>query len=123
MRALIQLMRWSGLAIRDAVTLRREELIRDQAKKLFRIVTARQKTGTHVSAPIPPAVAQEILGVLNGNPVYVFWTGKGEERTAVSHWQPRTRNFDFPILLVPRRPNSVGLLDGESDSARCCGIA
>jgi integrase/recombinase XerD len=85
--ALIQLMRFSGLAIRDAVTLRRDGLIRDHAKKIHRIVTARQKTGTHVSVPIPAHIAKELLGVLNGNPVYVFWTGNGEERTAVSHWQ------------------------------------
>jgi len=68
-RALIQLMRFSGIAIRDAVTLRRDELIRDNSKKLYRIVTARQMTGTHVSVPIPPTVAQELRGVINGNPV------------------------------------------------------
>lgn len=51
-RALIQLMRWSGLAIRDAVTLARNELIQDKAKGFYRVVTARQKTGTHVSVPI-----------------------------------------------------------------------
>jgi integrase len=86
-RALIQLMRWSGLAIRDAVPLRRDELIRDAAKKMYRGVTARQKTGTHVSVPIPPDVAQELLAVVNDNPLYFFWSGNGEERTAVSHWQ------------------------------------
>ena len=74
-RALIRLMRHSGLAISDAVTLRRDELIHDKAKGLHRIV--RQKTGTHVSMPIPHDVAQELLTVLNGNPTYVFWTGNG----------------------------------------------
>ena len=60
-------MRWSGLAIRDALTLKRGELRHDEAKDLYRIVTARQKTGTHVSVPIPPDVAKELLAVLNGN--------------------------------------------------------
>ena len=73
-RALIRLMRHSGLAIRDAETLRRDELIHNSSEKLRSIVTARQKTGTHVSAPIPPDVAKELLSVLNGNPVYFFWT-------------------------------------------------
>jgi len=50
--ALLQLMRWSGLAIRDALTLKREEIQHDETKNLFRIVTARQKTGTNVSVPI-----------------------------------------------------------------------
>lgn len=61
--ALIQLMRYSGLAIRDALTLKRSGIIEDKSKGLHRIVTARQKTGTHVSVPIHPAVARELLAV------------------------------------------------------------
>ncbi len=87
-RALVQLMRHSGLAIRDAVTLEKGEIQRDMKKKIYRIVTNRQKTGTHVSVPIPDAVAQEVLAVLNGNPRYVFWnTGTGKEQSAVTNWQ------------------------------------
>lgn len=87
-RALIQLMRHSGLAIRDAVTLERDEIQHDTKKKIHRIVTNRQKTGTHVSVPIPPDVADEVLNVLNGNPRYVFWnTGTGKEQSAVTNWQ------------------------------------
>lgn len=84
--ALIQLMRWSGLAIRDALTLKRAGIIEDKSKSVYRIVTARQKTGTHVSVPIPPDVAQELLTVLNGNPVYVFWSGEGEEESITKSW-------------------------------------
>jgi integrase/recombinase XerD len=86
-RALIQTMRWTGLAIRDTVTLRRDEITHDKRAGLYSIVTSRQKTGTHVSVPIPADVAQEILTVLNGNPVYVFWTGNGKETSAVTNWQ------------------------------------
>ena len=93
-RGLVQLMRWSGLAIRDAVTLRRDELIHDKAKKVYRIVTARQKTGTHVSVPIPPTVAKEVLAVMNGNKDYVFWsTGNGKEQSAVTNWQHDLRQL------------------------------
>jgi integrase/recombinase XerD len=74
MRAVIQLMRWSGLAVRDAVMLKRTEIQTD-AKGLHHIVIARQKTGTPVSVPIPADVAAEVLTVLNGHPVYVFWDG------------------------------------------------
>jgi integrase/recombinase XerD len=92
--ALVQLMRWSGLAIRDTVTIRREEIIHDKANKLYRIVTARQKTGTHVSVPIPPAIAKEVLGVLNGNREYIFWsTGTGKEQSAVTNWQHDLRKL------------------------------
>jgi integrase/recombinase XerD len=92
-RALVRLMRHSGLAIVDAATLRRDDLIQDNGKGFSRIVTARQKTGTDVSVVIPPDVAQELLTVLNGNPTYVFWTGIGEPRTAVSHWQSDFRTL------------------------------
>ena len=86
-------MRHSGLAIVDAATLRRHDLIHDKVGGFYRIVTARQKTGTDVSVVIPPDVAQELLTVLNGNPTYVFWTGNGEPRTAVSHWQKDFRTL------------------------------
>jgi integrase/recombinase XerD len=86
-RALIQLMRHSGLAIRDAVTLERGEVVRDAKKKIYRVATSRQKTGTHVSVPIPDIVAKEILTVLNDNPRYVFWNGNGKEQSAVTNWQ------------------------------------
>ena len=85
-RALVQLMRHSGLAIRDAVTLDRREIQHDQKKKLTRVTTARQKTRTHVSVPLPPEVAAEILAVMNSNQ-YLFWSGKGLETSAVTNWQ------------------------------------
>jgi site-specific recombinase XerD len=84
--ALFQLMRWSGLAIRDALTLERNEIKRDGVKGIYRIVTSRQKTGTDVSVPIPAAIAKELLEVLNGNPRYVFWSGNGEEESITKTW-------------------------------------
>ena len=86
-RALIELMRHSALAIRDAVTLERSELVRDPKKKIYRVATSRQKTGTPVSVPLPPDVATQLLAVLNGNPRYVFWNGNGLEQSAVTNWQ------------------------------------
>lgn len=84
--ALFQLMRWSGLAIRDALTLERGEIQHDPGKHVYRVVTSRQKTGTHVSVPIPPDVAKELLAVTNGNPRYVFWSGEGEEESITKNW-------------------------------------
>jgi site-specific recombinase XerD len=91
-RALVQLMRHSGLAIRDAVTLQKSEIKKDEKKKLVRVVTKRQKTGTHVSVPLPPDVAAEILAVKNGNE-YLFWTGGGLETSAVTNWQHDLRTL------------------------------
>ena len=93
LRALVRLMRHSGLAIRDAATLERGLIIHDERKGLYRIVTARQKTGTDVSVAIPKDVAVELLAVLNGNPRYVFWSGKGKGETTAKYWQRQFRKL------------------------------
>src|ERR1035437_6260751 len=89
LRALIQLMRWSGLAIQDAVKLRRADIIHEKAKGMYRVVTKRQKTGTHVSVPIPPDVAEEVLAAPSPNPEYIFWNGKSQSRAQVTMWGGR----------------------------------
>ncbi|MGA1981879.1 MAG: tyrosine-type recombinase/integrase [Acidobacteriaceae bacterium] len=72
-RALFQLMRWSGLAVRDALTLPKAALRCDGG--IYRVTTNRTKTGTHVSVPVPPKVAEEILAVTNEGE-YIFWDGR-----------------------------------------------
>jgi integrase/recombinase XerD len=73
-RCLFLLQRWSGLAIRDALTLPKTGL--QCSGGVYRVVTSRQKTGTDVSVPIPTAVALELLSLPNDNPEYFFWDGK-----------------------------------------------
>jgi len=89
-RALVRLMRFSGLAIFDAVTLEPDELHKDSSSGLHRVMTSRQKTGTHVSVLIPADVAEEVLEAakLNDSKKYIFWnTGTGKPQTAVTNWQ------------------------------------
>jgi site-specific recombinase XerD len=105
-RALIQLMRWSGLAIRDSVTLRRSAL-QGTASGIYRVVTNRQKTGTDVSVPIPSAVAEEILSVSDGE--YLFWTGEGAPETIAKTWANR---YLRPLF------NAAGLPSGHMVSHR-----
>lgn len=100
-RALIQLMRWSGLAIRDALTLDRSEVQHDEAKGIYRIVTSRQKTGTHVSVPIPADVARELLAVTNDNPQHFFWTGEGTGQTIAKTWTNRYLRPLFEAAQIP----------------------
>lgn len=91
-RALIRLMRHSGLAVGDALKLERTSLIHDS---VYRVVTARQKTGVNVSVPIPDDLARELLEVLNGNPRYFFWSGKGKPDTPRTVW---ARKFIAPLF-------------------------
>lgn len=75
-RSLVLLMRWSGLAIRDALTLERAAIHYNKEKRLYRVLTSRQKTGTHVYAPLPTEVAEEVLSTPNDpESAYIFWDG------------------------------------------------
>jgi len=85
-RAFLQCMRWTGLAIRDSFTLPKTALQYDIAKGIYRVTTKRQKTGTPVSVPIPPDVAEELLAA-DGE--YFFWSGKGNVQSAVGDWSTR----------------------------------
>jgi site-specific recombinase XerD len=72
-RAIVQLMRWSGLAVRDASCLSAEGLLKS-SKGVYRVNTARQKTGVFVYVPIPAHIAEEILNAANKGEKYLFWT-------------------------------------------------
>ena len=82
---LIKLMRWSGLAIRDASTLQCSDLNFDKSKDLYRIIRKRTKTGEALYIPIPKDVAEELLEVLNGNPTYVFWNKQTADSSEYRH--------------------------------------
>jgi|GEM_PF-2417025 len=79
LRALIFLLRYSGLRIRDAVTLSRNLI---QGDKLF-LYTA--KTGTAVYCPLPPFVV-EALNAIRAS-AYFFWSGLSKPKSAVGDWQ------------------------------------
>jgi integrase len=91
-RALTELMRWTGLRIRDAVTLERNRLSYDPENEMWNIMVYQKKTGDPVYCPIPPHVKDLLLDVPasqkgNTNERYFFWTGNGNPKTVVSNWQ------------------------------------
>jgi len=92
-RALVLLLRYSGLRIRDAVTLSRERISNG---KLF-LSTA--KTGTVVWCPLPPFVV-ESLEAIQGSGAYMFWTGESNPKSCVGDWQRSLRRL-FRLAGVP----------------------
>jgi site-specific recombinase XerD len=84
----IQTMRWTGLAIGDAMRLRRDALKYDEEKDLYRVTTKRKKTGVPVSNPVPTDVAEDLLKIENASPVYFFWS-HGKVQSATSNWGQR----------------------------------
>jgi site-specific recombinase XerD len=109
-RGLFQLMRWSGLALGDALTLRRNQLT--CANDVYRVTTSRQKTGTDVSVPLPPEVAKEILAVPNAlSTDYLFWSGQSTRESLTTRWTVR---YIRPVFEAAELYDS----DGNSVSHR-----
>jgi len=100
LRALVLLMRWSGLAIKDAVTLERSRL--DAQGALF---LRRAKTGTPVYVPLPPVVVSALRQLPSANPAYFFWSGVGQPHNSVHGYQ---RSFRKLFRLADlRRPDGA----------------
>jgi integrase len=81
LRALVVLLRYSGLRIGDAVSLLRARIADG---KLFLYAA---KTGTPVWCPLPDTVIQALGAVRGTSEKYFFWTGQGKLKSAVGDWQ------------------------------------
>lgn len=82
--ALVLLMRYSGLAIRDAVTLGRDSL-----RATGDLVLRRAKSGELVCVALPDAVLAALEAVAEPGREYYFWTGRSEPATAAKLWRKR----------------------------------
>jgi integrase/recombinase XerD len=76
-RAMILLLRYSGLRISDASTLERSRL---EGTKLFLYT---QKTGTPVRVPLPQHVVGALHASPSDDPRYFFWNGQCRRTSAV----------------------------------------
>jgi integrase/recombinase XerD len=73
-------LRYSGLRIRDVVTLTKDKI---QDGRLF-LRTA--KTGTHIRLPLPPECL-DALSAVTTKGQYYFWSGQGNPKTRVANYQ------------------------------------
>jgi integrase len=94
LRALVLLLRYSGLRLGDAVTLERTRIEKDR----LRLFTA--KTGTHVHCPLPPVV-MAALGAIPKSEKYFFWTGISTPHTVAGNWQSSLKRL-FILAGVPK---------------------
>jgi integrase/recombinase XerD len=102
LRTLTLLMRWSGLRIRDAITLERHRLDGDS------LLLYQAKTGQPVYVPLPPYVVEALVNIPDGprpNQRYFFWSGNGSPKSAVANWQRSYRRL-FELADITK-------LDGE----------
>jgi integrase/recombinase XerD len=97
-KALMRLQRESGLSLIDAACLEKDELIHNGG--VWRIKTHRQKSAEPVNNVIPAWLAEELLTVKNGNPLYFFWTGTSTPKSAVSYFDKLYRKA-FKQAKIP----------------------
>lgn len=97
LKAMVLLLRYSGLRLQDAACLERSRLSGD---KLFLYT---QKTGTPVNCPLPPEVTKALDALVNERAEYFFWDGKSERETTVKSW-----NRVFQKLFSTTDPPIVG---------------
>lgn len=83
-QALFLLMRYSGLAIRDAATLGRDAL-----RPTGDLVLRRAKTGELVCVALPEAVLAALDAAAAPGRPHFFWTGRSEPPTAAKLWRRR----------------------------------
>lgn len=79
-RAFLLVLRYSGVRIRDCVTLKKSSV------KNGRLFLYSAKTGVPVHVPLPDFVVKELEAVGNGGE-YFFWSGMGNPKSGVADWQ------------------------------------
>ena len=79
LRALILLLRYSGLRLGDAVTISRDRIENGT------LILRTEKTGTLVRLPLPQKVVDAIAAC--PGPRYPFWSGNGKRKSVVTDWQ------------------------------------
>ncbi len=87
MRALVLLLRFSGMRIGDAVNLSIDHI---ETNRLFLYT---QKTGVPVNAILPGFVLKALEATPRVNNRYFFWSGTGKLDSAVRSWQTRLRKL------------------------------
>jgi integrase/recombinase XerD len=79
-RAFVLVLRYTGLRIRDAVRLKKNNIVGG------RLILNTQKAKTTVSLPLPEEVIKSLEAV-EGPGEWYFWSGKGLPKTGVADWQ------------------------------------
>jgi integrase len=74
---LILLMRWSGLAILDATSLKRDALKADNTLRTYRQKINKAQAGPDGYVKIPAELAERLRAQRNSHPDYFFWHGRG----------------------------------------------
>jgi integrase/recombinase XerD len=97
LRALIELMRWSGLRISDALTVAKDRIVGNR----FTLRTV--KNGTKLTVILP----DHIVAALHALPTrptvdarYFFWSGKSEIKSLTGQWQRKLGRLNRYLSML-----------------------
>ena len=97
LRALIELMRWSGLRISDALTVAKARIIGNR----FSLRTV--KNGTKLTVILPDHVVAALHALQQRptiDPRYFFWSGKSEVKSLTGQWQRKLGRLNKYLSMV-----------------------
>ena len=97
LRALIELMRWSGLRISDALMVAKNRIIGNR----FTLRTV--KNGTKLTVILPDQVVADLHALPTRptvDPQYFFWSGKSEIKSLTGQWQRKLGRLNKYLSLV-----------------------
>jgi len=97
LRALIELMRWSGLRISDALMVAKNRIIGNR----FTLRTV--KNGTKLTVILPDQVVADLHALPmrpTVDPQYFFWSGKSEIKSLTGQWQRKLGRLNKYLSLV-----------------------
>jgi integrase/recombinase XerD len=117
-KALILLMRWTGLRISDAVGVGRDRL---NGEELFLYA---RKNGTPVFSPLPPHVLDALAAMPSlpdSNRAYYFWTGTSKIETCANVWR-RSLMTVFKKAGITKRCHPHMLRDTFAVEALLAGV-
>jgi integrase/recombinase XerD len=97
LRALIELMRWSGLRISDALTVAKNRIVGNR----FTLRTV--KNGTKLTVVIPDHVVAALHALPSRpgvDPRYFFWSGRSEIKSLTGQWQRKLGRLNKYLSMV-----------------------
>ena len=101
-QAMLLLLRYSGLAIRDAAALSRDALHPNGD-----LVLRRAKSGELVTVALPWEVAASLEAVAIPARPHFFWTGRSEPETATKYWRKRLKEVAATASIEGFHPHRL----------------
>ena len=100
-RAMLLLMRYSGLAIQDAATLSKDAITESL------LTLRRAKTGEVVVVDLPRVVLKALSAIAEPDSQYYFWTGRSKPVTAAKTWRDRLQRVAIQAGVRDFRPHRL----------------